>query len=291
LSNFLPKVKDLRAQKFYWWVILSRLWRLVSSEKILGFTASSSYFWSMLHKILHELLEENYSYASVLHWCGIDAFDYLGETLGDVCRIKNVNTRNVEEALLQVHRKSEFSFARLQKMAPSEMCHYLTQTHHHYSQRMLPVIEHHIQQTVIEYHKHYPQLLLLDKIFATFKEDFLKHIRYENETVFVYIKKLEKFTVRFQHTILLELKDFSMGDFIIKHHHDDDDMFNIRKLLDNYAVTCDDHLAYKVLMHELKTFESDLKAHSLIEEDMLIPRAIKMEEKLHRKIAEKISLN
>jgi regulator of cell morphogenesis and NO signaling len=257
----------------------------------LDLQAQDPTFGFMFHKPLHELLEENYSYASVLHWCGIDAFDYLGETLADVCKIKNVNTRNVEEALKQLHEKSEYSFARLQRMSPSEMCNYLKQTHHHYSQRMLPVIEHHIQQTAFEHHKQYPQLLLLDKIFATFKDGFLKHIRYENESVFVYIKKLEKFTIDFRHNVLLELKDFSMGDFIMKHHHDDDEMLSIRKLLDNYSISKDDHLAYKVLMHELKTFESDLKAHSLIEEDMLIPRAIKMEEKLQRKIAEKISLN
>jgi regulator of cell morphogenesis and NO signaling len=82
-----------------------------------------------------------------------------------------------------------------------------------------------------------------------------------------------------------------MGDFIMKHHQDDDDMFTIRKLLNNYEVSKEDHLAYKVLMHELKSFESDLKAHSLIEEDMLIPRAIKLEEKLTQRAHELIRLN
>jgi regulator of cell morphogenesis and NO signaling len=245
----------------------------------------------MIDKSLYELLEENHSYASVLHWCGIDAFDYLEETLEDVCRIKNINMHNVQEALLKLNNNKEYSFSRLQRMSPAEMCSHLKETHHHYSQRMLPVIEHHIQQTALAHHKHYPQLLLLDKIFGTFKQDFLRHIRYENEVVFPYIKKLEKFTVAFNNALWIELKDFSMGDFILKHHHDDDDMHNIRKLLNNYEVSKDDHLAFKVLMHELKSFESDLKAHSLIEEDMLIPRAIRLEEKLTQKANELIRLN
>ncbi|AMS26883.1 hypothetical protein AEM51_07470 [Bacteroidetes bacterium UKL13-3] len=245
----------------------------------------------MVDKSIYELLEENHSYASVLHWCGIDAFDYLGETLGDVCRIKNLNMNNVKEALLKLNDKNDHSFARLQRMSPAEMCNHLQHTHHHYSQRMLPVIEHHIQQTALQYHKYYPQLLLLDKIFATFKQEFLQHIRYENEVFFPFIKKLERFTISFHNVMWVELKAFSMGDFIMKHHHDDDDMHNIRKLLNNYEVTQDDQLAYKVLMHELKSFESDLKAHSLIEEDMLIPRAIKMEEKLTIKANELKRLN
>lgn len=246
----------------------------------------------MIDKSLYELLEENHSFASVLHWCGIDAFDYLDETLGDVCRIKNISTHNVQDALMKLQEgRSDASFARLQRMSPAEMCNYLQKTHHHYSQRMLPVIEHHIQQTAFQYHRQYPQLLLLENIFFTFKQDFLRHIQYENDVVFGYIKKLEKFTISFNNALWLELKDFSMGDFIMKHHHDDDDMHNIRKLLNNYEVTKDDHLAYKVLMHELKSFESDLKAHSLIEEDMLIPRAIKLEERLTSKATNLIRLN
>jgi regulator of cell morphogenesis and NO signaling len=245
----------------------------------------------MLDKSLYELLEQNHAYASVLHWCGIDAFDYLDETLGDVCRIKNISTYNVAKALSELESTGTYSFAKLQRMSPAEMCNYLMQTHHHYSQRMLPVIEHHIQQTAIHHHHQYPQLLLLAKIFDTFKQDFLAHIQYENQVVFAYIKKLEKFTIKFSNVLWLELKDFLMGDFIMKHHQDDDDMFTIRKLLNNYEVSKEDHLAYKVLMHELKSFESDLKAHSLIEEDMLIPRAIKLEEKLTQRAHELIRLN
>lgn len=197
----------------------------------------------MLEKSIYELLEENHAYASALHWCGIDAFDYLQETLGDVCRIKNLNLVNVADALAKADTQSNISFARLQRMSPAEMCTYLMETHHHYSQRMLPVIEHHIEQTAIMHHQQYPELRLLAKIFETFKKDFVAHIQYENQVVFPYIKKLEKFTVNFNNGFLLSIKNFSMGDFIMKHHHDDDEMHNIRKLLDNYQTTDSDHLA------------------------------------------------
>ncbi|MCU0442319.1 MAG: hemerythrin domain-containing protein [Bacteroidia bacterium] len=245
----------------------------------------------MIEKSLFELLEQNHSYASILHWCGIDAFDYLDETLEDVCKIKNINTRVVAQALVKSSENSGYSYAQLNRLSPSELCNYLQHTHHHYSQRMLPVIEHHIQQTGLLQHQQYPQLLLLIKIFETFKADFLTHIAYENRVVFPYIKKLEKHTVNFKNSLWIDLKDFSIADFILKHHSDDDDMHNIRTLLNNYEVHASDKLAYKVLMHELKSFESDLKAHSLIEEDLLIPRAIKLEERLTQRAKDLIRLN
>lgn len=245
----------------------------------------------MLNKNISELLEINHQYASVMHWHGIDAFSYLNFTLDEVCRLKNIDTRNIQVELLKQESAPGVNFERLRHYSPSSLCSYLLNHHHHYAQRMLPVIEHHINQTMLKLSDAYPQLQLLANIFETFKCDFLKHISYENEKVFPYIKKLERFTIDFNNAMWVQLKDFSMQDFILKHHHDDDEMRSIRILLKNYQYEERDALAYKVLMNELKTFETDLKEHSKIEEEILVPNAVRMEQKLMKKAAELIKLN
>lgn len=242
-------------------------------------------------KNIGELLEENHAYASILHWHGIDAFDYLPYTLGEVCRIKNIDTGSIAHEMRKQGDHAGKTFEQLKKMSPVTLCNYLVQKHHHYAQRMLPVIEHHIKQTGITHHGQYPQLLLLANIFDTFKSDFLRHINYENTKVFPYVKKLERYTVAFENMVLLEMKDFTMEEFILKHHHDDDEMHNIRLLLKGYRYEPNDALAYKVLMNELKTFEADLQEHSRIEEDILQPVAERMEKKLKEKVNELTRLN
>lgn len=245
----------------------------------------------MLNKNISELLEHNHQYASVMHWHGIDAFSYLNFTLDEVCRIKNIDTRNIQIELLKQETPAGISFEKLKHYSPASLCNYLLSHHHHYAQRMLPVIEHHISQTMMRLGDSYPQLQLLANIFETFKCDFLKHISYENEKVFPYIKKLEKFTIGFNNGMLLRLKDFSMQDFILKHHHDDDEMRSIRVLLKNYRCEERDALPYKVLMNELQTFERDLKEHSRIEEEILVPNACRMEQKLFKRAEDLVKLN
>lgn len=246
----------------------------------------------MLHKNIGELLEHNHGYASVMHWHGIDAFSYLQFTLDEVCKLKNIDGKSIEMALLKQEFKTDNpDLEKLKHYAPSSLCTYLLNNHHNYAQRMLPVIEHHIHQAQIQLSDNYPQLHLLANIFNTFKTDFLKHIAYENEKVFPYIKKLEHYTIDFNNSMLVQVKDFSIKDFIMKHHHDDDEMHNIRILLKNYAIDDRDPLAYKVLMNELKTFEADLKEHSRIEEEILVPMAYRMEQKLYKKIDDLVKLN
>jgi regulator of cell morphogenesis and NO signaling len=247
---------------------------------------------SMLYKNIGELLEQNYDYASVMHWHGIDAFAYLQFTLDEVCKLKNIDARSIEvEILNQQQKQFAPSIEKLKHYAPSSLCAYLKDNHHHYAQRMLPVIEYHIQQVQLQLSQSYPQLHLLANIFATFKTDFLKHIAYENNKVFPYIKKLENFTISFSNAMLVQVKDFSIKDFILKHHHDDDEMRNIRLLLKNYSTDTRDALAYKVLLNELQSFENDLRQHSQIEEEILVPMALRMEQKLYARLANLVKLN
>jgi regulator of cell morphogenesis and NO signaling len=246
------------------------------------------YFCSVhADKNLQALLEENLSYASILHWCGIDAFDYLDATLSEVCRLKNLDANRVIEQLNLSRESRELN----PNLSPATLCSHLQSTHHHYAQKMLPVIEHHISTTAVSCRHKYPELLLLGNIFAAFKKDFLLHIEYENTRVFPYIRKLEKHTLWFSNNILLDLKDFSIETYILKHHHDDDEMFQIRRLLRNYAHTKDDSLPYRVLMAELKSFENDLKEHSYMEEHVLVPAARKLEAALRKRVQEVCSLN
>lgn len=245
----------------------------------------------MLELNIGELLEKNHAYASVMHWHGIDAFSFLNFTLGEICRLKNIDENALRLEMLKREDKQETNHLLLRGYSPGRLCNYLISNHHNYAQRLLPVIEHHIQQTQLQLHQAYPQLHLLANIFTTFKEDFLKHIAYENNKVFPYIKKLEDLSIGFNNKFWLVLKDFSMEDFIQKHHHDDDEMHNIRKLLKNYKVDENDSIAYKVLMNELLAFENDLKEHSLIEEEILVPMALRMEQKLFKKANDLVRLN
>ncbi|MFN7312957.1 MAG: hypothetical protein ACK5UI_05680, partial [Bacteroidota bacterium] len=98
-------------------------------------------------------------------------------------------------------------------------------------------------------------------------------------------------TVNIQTTTQIKLKYFSIQDLIFKPHHDDDEMHNIRKLLKNYHYDLRDALPYRILMNELRAFEADLKVHSKIEEELLIPMALRLEKKLMLQVDTLVKVN
>lgn len=239
---------------------------------------------------LSDLIEQNYTFAAILHQFGIDFLDHLNKTLSEACKIEQVNIDKISYHIQL--KSSETGHARdYSRMSLGGLTAYLKNTHHLYAQVMLPIIQHHIDRMACNCHRDYPQLLLLNNIFGIFKKDFLRHITYENNVVFPYINKLEVYTMNFHNNILLDLKENSIENFIMKHTHDDDEMLTIRKLTHNYKVEPEDTLPYKVLMAELRDFEADLKQHSRIEENVLLPKAEKVEKVIFNKIQDLIKTN
>jgi len=242
-------------------------------------------------KVVSQLLEEDYRYAAVLHQFGIDFFDYLNHTLAEACRISKVEPVRIQDQL----EENSLWAAELSKdyryYAPGRLVTHLQKSHHNYAQVMLPIIQHHIERSAQQLGKEYPHLHLLNNIFDSFRKDFLAHIHYENTVVFPYIKKLERNSMSFSNNFLLEVKSFSLDHFIMKHAHDDDDMLVLRKLTHNFKSDSGDHIAYRILMRELHDFEQDLQVHSLVEEQVLLPKVQKLEKALMNKVKELLKSN
>ncbi|MCC6684565.1 MAG: hemerythrin domain-containing protein [Bacteroidia bacterium] len=242
-------------------------------------------------KYVSELLMENHRYAAVMFQHGIDFFDHLDQTLDEVCRTKQVSVDKIYDQLARTEVLFRHMEEDFRHHSPRRLCSYLQRSHHNYSQVMLPIIQHHIERTARHYGKEYPHLHLLSNIFDTFRRDFLVHIGYENKVVFPYIKKLEHHTMQFAHNFLLQVKEFTLDTFILRHAHDDDDMLLIRSLTNQFKTDSNDHIAYRILIKELEDFEQDLKLHSLIEEKILIPKAQKLEQLLKKKVQEMVRMN
>lgn len=242
-------------------------------------------------KVVSQLLEEDYRYAAVLHQLGIDFFDYLHHTLADVCRITRIEPVRIYDQLAissygETELNRDFTY-----YSPGRLVNHLQKSHHNYAQVMLPIIQHHIERCAEQLGKEYPHLLLLGNIFDSFRKDFLSHIHYENTVVFPYVKKLERNSIQFSNEFLLQIKNFSLDHFIMKHAHDDDDMLVLRKLTHNFKSDHTDHIAYRILMHELKDFEQDLQVHSLLEEQVLMPKVQKLEKALMERVKQLVKSN
>ena len=83
----------------------------------------------------------------------------------------------------------------------------------------------------------------------------------------------------------------SMQRFAMDHEAHDDEMNGIRKITHDYAVGPNCPLHVKVLYNELKEFEKSLITHARIENEILFPKAMELENKVRKTLFEKIKFN
>jgi regulator of cell morphogenesis and NO signaling len=157
----------------------------------------------------------------------------------------------------------------------------------------LPRIEQFIDLLVDHYGKFDMHLYLLKDYFQDYKRDMLAHICIEERNLFPYVLKLLKTDVNVLTTNQLYnlLEENSITRFINEHHHVEDELVEIRRRLNNYSEANNHKIQITTLFYELRLFEIDLLTHGKVEDEILIPRAQEIEEKLKRNLLRKAMLS
>ena len=76
------------------------------------------------------------------------------------------------------------------------------------------------------------------------------------------------------------------------HHHDTElDLREVRRSILYYNPPATNQTPYRILLSQLEAFEKDLAVHALVEDKVLIPRAMKIEDDLNRLLMEKARSN
>ena len=83
-------------------------------------------------------------------------------------------------------------------------------------------------------------------------------------------------------------KNYSLKTFVESHHDTEQDLSNVRNAILNYQPPATNQTPYRILITQLHAFEIDLSVHALIEDKVLIPRALQLEEKLNKLFCQKI---
>ncbi|MGH9565605.1 MAG: hemerythrin domain-containing protein, partial [Candidatus Angelobacter sp.] len=129
--------------------------------------------------------------------------------------------------------------------------------------------------------KHHPELAAVQQHFGTVSGELTSHMRKEEMVLFPYIKRLEEAadagrrvprppfgTIR-NPVRMMELEHEAAGDLLEQ----------ISKKSSDYTPPAEACFSYKALYTALKEFAEDLHQHVHLENNILFPRAITLEEK------------
>jgi regulator of cell morphogenesis and NO signaling len=166
---------------------------------------------------------------------------------------------------------------------------YLKHSHFLFIKHKLPYIAKLVEGFRIEHPDYETVARDLKIVFPLFVEDFIHHIYEEEDTLFKYIKALDRASKgNYIPTRLYTLiEKHSVQKFAMEHEVHDDVMAGIRKITKEYTVETESPLHVKVIYNELKEFEKSLITHARIENEILFPKAMALENKVKQAFFEK----
>ena len=162
---------------------------------------------------------------------------------------------------------------------------YLKHNHNYFIKNKLPYIKNLIQNLDTS-NINYKFSDDLKFIFPSFYEEFTEHILEEETIIFQYINKLFYADHNSQNLSLLffSMKEISLKNIAEEHLNEDSEMSGIRGLTKNYSLNNIKNLHLKVIFQELKEFDKELEIHSNIENKILFPRALKLQDKISNQL-------
>jgi regulator of cell morphogenesis and NO signaling len=241
-----------------------------------------------------EIVNDNYICASLLDVYGIEFYRYPEHTLQQVCQERKMDLSLIANKLMKAKNfYADTTIETLEASPISKVIEYLKNTHRLYVRYKLPYIARLIQNIDLQLFDCKEVAQDLKFIFPHFQQEFTAHILEEENKIFSYIQRLQN-RVNNGFDLIRAFYDIEHNEIaaVAKHHlEDDDDMAGIRELTDNYAVNPCTGIYTKTLYAELLAFETDLKKHAQIENKVLFPKAICLENTLKQRIEKKARWN
>jgi regulator of cell morphogenesis and NO signaling len=245
------------------------------------------------YRRIADLVEQDYVRAYVLFYFGISFYEYSEKTLAEVCENRGLKIDQVVQELESpTHPLAEESIP-LVSYPIDLIIEYLKHAHFLFVKHKLP----YISRLVESFRPDTPAYVSIAKdlktLFPLFVEDFIHHIYQEEDTLFRYIQLLDKSARKSANPskLFYMMERYSLQRFAVDHEVHDDEMEGIRKITRDYAIDASTPLHVRVIYCELTELEKSLQVHARIENEILFPKAMLLENKIKKAMVEKIKLN
>ncbi len=241
------------------------------------------------------LIKANHILANVIHsdfnlLSVIKRFDIkLGisdRTIKEICDDYSINVDFFLEILNAYHDKNYFAAIKLQSFSIQLIVNFLKSSHHYYNNEKILSIELQIQKLEWDSPDHERNLTILKKFFNEYKNEVKAHTGHEEETVYPYAVFIEESCSK---NVIIEeciskMQNYSITNYAKEHDNIEEKLKDLKNIIIKYLPPpSNQNILYEILS-ELFLLEKDLSDHARIEEKILVPKILEMEEILKQKI-------
>ena len=216
----------------------------------------------------------------VLEDAGVDYCCGGGKSLQDACLHAGVAA---EEILERLHRNSELAGpadAEWTSAPLNELTRHIRERHHQYVRDSIPRLRALLAKIREKHGARRPEIEEIERLFGAVAREMTAHMQKEEQVLFPYIDALQHSanksapveppffrTVRNPIQMMMKEHD-SAGDLVQQ----------IRKATANYTAPPYACTSFQAAFQELRQFEEDLHLHVHLENNILFPRAVELED-------------
>lgn len=221
-----------------------------------------------------DLVAEDYRRAAALKRFGIDFCCGGKVSLDAACRTKGVTLDDVVEALAASDSHGVATLPRVAAWPPSLLVDNVVHEHHTYVRETVPVLRAFTEKVARVHGAERPELVEIANLFGCVADELATHMTSEEDVVFPRIKALEAGRAD-GGPALRDLVD----EMEAEHDEAGRLMAEIRRLSADYTPPEGACNTYRAAFAKLEEFEDDLHRHVHLENHVLFPKALALEDR------------
>ena len=227
-----------------------------------------------------EVVAHHYRTAEVFSRHGIDFCCGGKKTLGKACTEHELGWETLAHELDAALQAPEMPSQNVDLWEPDFLAAYIVHTHHRYLRDNLPLLRDYTAKIARVHSARHPELRIVEKQVELLSEDLLEHMAKEETVLFPYIGAL--CTAR-REGLQQPATPFGsvqnpIGMMENEHDYAGTLLDNLRELTAGFCPPEDACTSYKVAFAKMKELDDDLRWHVHLENNVLFPKAILLEQ-------------
>lgn len=229
--------------------------------------------------IIGDLVAHDYRAASVFKKNKIDFCCNGNRSIEDACTKKGLDTEQIVKDLNNTNNAGTLNQTDYTSWPLDLLADYVEKKHHRYVREKIQEITPFLHKIVRVHGDRHPELLEVAQLFGESAEDLTDHMVKEESILFPHIRRM----VESKHSNTPVSAPFGTVQNPIKmmmaeHDNEGERFRKIAELTNDYTMPADGCTTYRVTFAMLKEFEDDLHLHIHLENNILFPKSIELEE-------------
>lgn len=228
---------------------------------------------------LGQLAAKDLRKAQIFKKYGLDFCCGGKKTVKQACAEKGLDVTKIEQELQQADKMPATRPLSYDEWGLDFLADYIVNTHHSYVKKTLPELRGYAAKVARVHGTRHPELLAIHQLVENVNAELSAHLAKEEQVLFPYIKEIVAAVNRAEKIPTAHFGTIGNPISMMETEHEmaGKDLAQIRNLSNNFSLPGDACASYSLLYRLLEEFEDDLHIHVHLENNILFPKALKLE--------------